>query len=96
MSVVLHLHLKAKDDQYDALHATLTAILPDTAKFKGAELISCAANPEDKSFVIHEVWADRSDQEAYFAWRAERGEIDALGKMLREPPGMEWFEHLTY
>ena len=55
MSVVFAVTFKAKDDTYDELHATLTAILPDTAKYKGAELISCSADPGDKAFHIHEV-----------------------------------------
>ena len=56
MSVVFAVTFKAKDETYDQLHATLTAILPDTAKFEGAELISCSADPADKTFYIHEVW----------------------------------------
>ena len=47
MSVVFEVTFKAKDDTYDQLHATLTAILPDTAKFEGAELISCSADRAD-------------------------------------------------
>ena len=50
MSVVFEATFKAKDDTYDELHATLTAILPDTAKYEGAELISCSADPADKTF----------------------------------------------
>ena len=78
MSVVFAVTFKAKDDTYDQLHATLTAILPDTASYKGAELISCSADPVDKTFYIHEVWDSVESQQAYLAWRQERGDVCLL------------------
>ncbi|MFT4795727.1 MAG: quinol monooxygenase YgiN [Paracoccaceae bacterium] len=96
MSIVINLHLKAADGQYDALHAALTAILPDTAARAGAELVSCMANPDDQSFVVHEVWDKKDSQEAYIAWRVERGDIDTLVAMLREPPVFVEMEHLRF
>lgn len=96
MSVVFSVTFKAKDDTYDQLHATLMAILPDTAKYEGAELISCAADPADKTFYIHEVWNSVESQQAYLAWRQERGDVDKLVALLREPPSFEEFEHLTF
>ena len=96
MSVVFAVTFKAKDDTYDQLHATLTAILPDTAKFKGAELISCAADPADKAFYIHEVWDSVASQQAYLEWRQERGDVDKLVAMLREAPSFEEREYLTF
>ena len=62
MSIVINLHLKAKEDQYDTLHGVLTAILPDTAAREGAELISCMADPENKGSIrsgietLHRSW----------------------------------------
>ncbi|MEM9047065.1 MAG: hypothetical protein AAGC81_20495 [Pseudomonadota bacterium] len=96
MSIVINLHLKAKEDQYQALHQTLIAILPDTAARDGAALISCCANPEDNSFLIHEVWDRKESQEAYMGWRQERGDIDTLMGMLREPPVFEEREHMPF
>ena len=96
MSIVINLHLKAKEDQYETLHQTLVAILPDTAARDGAELISCMANPGDKSFIVHEVWDQKSSQESYIAWRAERGDVDKLVSMLREPPVFEELEHMPF
>jgi len=78
------------------LHATLKAILPDTAKFKGAELISCSADPTDKTFYIHEVWESAESQQAYLAWRQERGDVDKLVALLREAPSFEEHEHLAF
>lgn len=96
MSVVVMLTLKAKEDQYDTLVGTMKAILPDTAKFEGAELISCSADPETKTVMIWEVWDVIESQQKYFAWRTERGEIDALVGMLREPPQVDQMEHVAF
>ena len=96
MSVVFAVTFKAKEDTYDGLHATLKAILPDTANFKGAKLISCSADPADKTFYVHEVWDSVESQEAYLAWRQERGDVDKLVAMLREAPSFDQQEHLTF
>lgn len=96
MSVVVNVTFKAKPDQYQALYDTLVAILPDTAAREGAELISCAANPEDKSFEIHEVWDTVASQQAYLQWRQERGDVEKLVAMLREPPAFDQREHLVF
>ena len=96
MSVVFAVTFKAKEDTYDELHATLTAILPDTAAFKGAELISCSADPADKTIYVHEVWDSVDSQKAYLAWRQERGDVDKLVALLRDPPSFEEREHLTF
>jgi quinol monooxygenase YgiN len=96
MSVVVQLTLKAKEDQYDTLVGTMKAILPDTAKYDGAELISCSADPATKTVMIWEVWDKIESQQAYFAWRTGRGEIDALVGMLREPPQVDEMEHVAF
>ncbi|MEM8652965.1 MAG: antibiotic biosynthesis monooxygenase [Pseudomonadota bacterium] len=97
MSVVIDLHLKAKDkENYDKLYQTLQAILPDTAAFEGAHLISCSANADDMSFIVHEVWESAEHQQAYIGWRQERGEIEALVSMLGEDPQFVQREHLVF
>lgn len=97
MAIVVDLHLKAKDkENYDKLHATLTAILPDTAAYDGAQLISCSADAESMTFIVHEVWDAIENQQAYLGWRAERGDIDALVAMLGEEPKFVVREHLAF
>ncbi len=97
MSVVIDLHLKAKDkEHYDKLYATLEAILPDTAAFDGAKLISCSANADDMTFIVHEVWESVEHQQKYLGWRQERGEVDVLVSMLSEPPNFVQREHLVF
>jgi len=96
MSVVIDLHLKAKDQEnYDKLYQTLQAILPDTAAYDGAQLISCAANPDDMTFIVHEVWETPAHQQTYLGWRQERGDVDTLVSMLAEPPNFIQREHVV-
>ena len=97
MSVVIDLHLKAKDQEnYDKLYGTLQAILPDTAKYDGAQLISCSANPDDLTFIVHEVWETAEHQQKYIGWRQERGDVDVLVSMLAEPPNFVQRQHLDF
>jgi len=64
MSVVVLLTVKAQPDKYQELYDTFVAILPDTAKRAGALHISAAADPENNSFRIWEVWEKIEDQQA--------------------------------
>lgn len=97
MAIVIDLHLKAKDrENYEALHKTLTAILPDTAAYDGAHLISCSADPQTMTFIVHEVWESLAHQQAYLGWRKERGDVDTLVSMLGAPPEFVQREHLAY
>ena len=97
MAIVIDLHLKAKDhENYEALYKTLQAILPDTAAYEGAQLISCSANEADMTFIVHEVWDTHEHQQAYINWRQGRGDVDKLVSMLGEPPNFVQREHLVY
>lgn len=89
MSVVVILTLKAAEDQYDQLAATMQAILPDTAKREGAELIRAAGDAEARTVTVYEEWDRIESQQAYMAWRTERGDIATLVAMLREPPELK-------
>jgi len=97
MTVVIDLHLQAKDQEnYTKLHETLTAILPDTAAYAGAKLISCSADPESMTFIVHEVWETPEHQQAYLNWRVERGDVEVLVAMLGKPPEFVRREHLPF
>ncbi len=95
MSVVVLLTAKAKDDQYENLLATMKAILPETAARDGAELIRAAGDAEKKTVIVYEVWDKIESQQSYIAWRAERGDLDKLGALLREPPSLETLEDVV-
>jgi quinol monooxygenase YgiN len=94
MSVTVILTLRAKDDMFETLEGTMKAILPDTAARDGAELISAASDPETKTCVVYEVWDKIESQQAYMAWRTERGDIDKLVSLLREPPHLDVMTHI--
>lgn len=94
MSVMVVLTLKAKDDMYETLVGTMKAILPDTAAFEGAELISCAGDAETNTITIWEKWDKLDSQKAYMGWRTDRGDIDKLVAMLSEPPHVATFDYI--
>ncbi len=94
MSVTVMLTLKAKDDMFETLEGTMKAILPDTAARDGAELISAASDASSKTVIIYELWDKIESQQAYMAWRTERGDIDKLVSLLREPPQVDVLNHL--
>ena len=94
MSICVVATFKAKDETFEDLKATFKAILPDTAAFEGAELISSAAVEADKSVVVWEIWDKIESQQAYMGWRTERGDVETLMGMLREPPTFERSEHI--
>lgn len=94
MSVVVTLTLKAKDENYDELVKTMAAILPDTAAFAGAELIRAAGDDASKTVTVYEEWDKIESQQAYLGWRTERGDIDTLVAMLREPPQIDVLTHI--
>lgn len=97
MTVVINLHLKAKNQKnYDALYKSLKAMLPDTASYDGARLISCSADAENMTFIVHQIWESLNHQQTYLGWRQERGDVDTLVSMLGEPPRFIQHEHLVY
>lgn len=94
MSVVVMLTLKARDESYDQLKQTMAAILPDTARRDGAELIRCGGDDGAKTVTVYEEWDRIESQQAYMAWRTERGDIDKLVALLREPPQVAVLDHI--
>ncbi len=94
MSVTVILTLKAKDDMFETLEDTMKAILPDTAARDGAELISAASDAETNTVVVYELWDRIESQQAYLAWRGERGDLDKLGALLAEPPSFQVMTHI--
>jgi hypothetical protein len=89
MSVVVMLTLKAAEGRYEELTGTVKVILPDTAIRPGAELIRAAGDPGTQTVTIYEEWDRLESQQAYMAWRSERGDVAKLVSMLREPPKIE-------
>jgi len=87
MSIHVTLELQAKPETIDDLTATLKAILPDTRAYKGCQNIIVTANQDNPlKLILIEKWDSRADQESYFAWRGERGDLAKLGELLASPP----------
>ncbi|MGB0507290.1 MAG: putative quinol monooxygenase [Pikeienuella sp.] len=94
MTVCVLLTLKPKEGSFEELEDLLKAILPDTAARDGAELISCSSDAENNTIIVYELWDKIESQQAYIAWRAERGDLDVLGALLGEPPRFDVMKHL--
>ena len=94
MSVVVMLTLKAAEGRFEELAGMMKAILPDTAARAGAELIRAAADPATGTVTIYEEWDKIESQQAYMAWRTERGDITKLVSVLGAPPKVEQLAHL--
>jgi len=89
MSVVVLLTLKTKPNTYEEFGDIFKNILNDTASFEGCEGIYAAGDQEDHTYLLFEKWTSIENQQAYMKWRQERGDLDVLGAMLREPPLLE-------
>ncbi|MFA5581615.1 MAG: antibiotic biosynthesis monooxygenase family protein [Paracoccaceae bacterium] len=86
MSVVVMLTLKTKPEAFEGLKEGLSASLVDTCKYEGCLGVYAAACPDTHTITLYERWEKPEDQQAYIAWRTERGEMNATGEALREPP----------
>ncbi|MEM7423844.1 MAG: hypothetical protein AAF334_08970 [Pseudomonadota bacterium] len=96
MTYVVNLVAVAKPDEFENLVAYMTQILPDTASYAGAQIISCYTDPAANKLVVHEVWDSKESQQAYFGWRSETGAVDKIVSMLAEPPALEEYNHVSY
>ena len=96
MSIIVQLTVTAPPEKYQQLYDTFVAILPDTAKAAGAIHISCAADPENNSLRVWEIWEKVEDQQAYMQWRQDRGDLEKLGALMAKPPVFETMEHLIF
>lgn len=94
MSICVLLTLKPKEGMFEELENVLKAILPDTAARDGAELISCSSDADSNTIIVYELWDKIESQQAYLAWRGERGDLDKLGALLSEPPQFDVMKHL--
>lgn len=89
MSEVFILTLTAAEGRYEELASAMQAILPDTAAFKGAELIRASGDPVARTVTVYEVWDTVESHTAYAAWRSEQGDSARLGAMLGAAPTLE-------
>jgi quinol monooxygenase YgiN len=94
MSVTVLLEVLSKPESIDELKQTLKAILPDTRSYDGCISVQVVLNQDDPlNLILNETWESRAHYEKYFAWRAETGGLEALGKMLSASPSVRYFDH---
>ena len=86
MSAVVTLELRIKDEAWETFRTEFPKILPDTKAFEGCEALKGAIDEKNKTIFLYEQWRESADHKKYMAWRQERGDLDQMGKALREPP----------
>jgi len=92
-TVLLELHLK--EECIDQIKAGFKGMFPDTRAYDGCIDIYATQDQDTPTTIIAvEKWETRQHYEKYLAWREERGDLDAVGEMLSEPPSIRYFDHL--
>ena len=93
MSILVLLQISAQPDKVAALKAAFGGLLPDTRAYDGCEGITVHTDQDDPTrIVLLERWASRGHYERYFAWRVERGDLDALGALTAGPPSISYLD----
>lgn len=91
MSVDVIFSLQVNHDNREELLSIFAAIFPDTRNYPGCQGVVVTSNEDDvHNIVILEKWNQRSDHEAYLAWRTERGEIEKLAGLLSAAPSITY------
>lgn len=96
MSYCMNLVLTAKPESFRELTTYMAEILPDTAGYAGAQVITCYTDPEAHILTVHEIWESKDHQQAYFKWRMETGVVDRLVSMLAAPPVIDEYTHVPF
>ena len=96
MAYCVNLVITAKPERFDDLVAFMQDILPDTAKYDGAQVITCYTDPEKHQLTVHEIWDSKDHQQAYMGWRVETGVVDKLGAFVAGPPSFDEYTHVPF
>ena len=83
MSQKVHVLFPCQDGKGPELLELLKHVLVETRAFQGCESVEVFSNADDPDAVfLWETFAERSDHEAYLAWRMETGLPEMLGPYL--------------
>ena len=83
MSQTIHVGFPCQAGKGPELLELLKGALVETRAWAGCEAVEVFSNADDPDLVIlWETFAQRSDHEAYLAWRIETGLPEALGPYL--------------
>jgi quinol monooxygenase YgiN len=93
MAVTVHVQLKTKPGQAESVLAGLKDMLPETRAFAGCREIHILSDLDDPDGIgLVEEWEERTNHEAYLAWRTETGALAGLAEVLVEPPKFTYYE----
>ena len=93
MACTVILELDVKPEAVDGVKEGLKGMLPDTRAYDGCISVFATTDQDNPNSVIAvEKWESRKHYETYFAWRGERGDLDALGEALNSPPVIRYLD----
>ena len=92
MPVTVLATLRLKPGLAETVLAGLAQQAPDTRAHAGCRGVRITQDLDDPDTVVAIMeWDSRADHEAYLAWRAASGDLDALGEVIREPPAFTYY-----
>jgi quinol monooxygenase YgiN len=87
MAVTVLATLRLKPGLAETVLGGLKEMLPDTCAFQGCLGVKIAQDMDNPDTIaLVEEWENRSDHEAYMAWRTETGALASMAEVLAEPP----------
>ncbi len=93
MAITALLDINVQPGKADEMVQWMKDNLPDTRARQGAGKMELIVDQDDPNhMVVYETWDRKADQEAYMAWRTERGDLDILGPMFAAPPTFTFFD----
>ncbi|MFT4561668.1 MAG: quinol monooxygenase YgiN [Gammaproteobacteria bacterium] len=86
MACQVLLEVEIVDGCEDQLKAKFVELLPDTRSFKGCIYIYLNQDLDDPSkIIIVELWESREHYDQYLQWRTDRGDMEVLGSLMKNP-----------
>lgn len=86
--VTIIMTMDIKPEMVNAIAASFPEMLKDTAQRPGFRNIRVVRNGNKINLI--EEWDSEADYAAYFAWRTERGDMDAIGSMVNGVEKSVW------
>ncbi len=93
MACVAFLEMRVKQDHIEAAMKGFKDLFPDTRSFDECLDVYATRDQDDpNTFMIVETWENRQKYEAYYAWRAENGDIETLRNRLEGDLNLRFFD----
>ncbi len=91
------LDMKLTDEGRAGFGANAKAGRPDTRKYPGCLELQVLQDKDDPhAITFFERWESRAHYDAYLAWRASQGLMEALSQQSAVPPKWRYFELQDY